>query len=222
MNNNNNKILVVAAHMDDEIIGIGGTILKHIRADDQVNVCYMTDSSTFQYPGNKSKLNRKYEQARRIQEKLGIANLFFLNFPDMKLDTIPIGVMSSKLSEIINKIDPGIVYTNSDSDLNKDHRITNEATLVATRPTCSNVSKIYAYEVLSSTEWGIKTFEPNVYVDITDTLEEKLNAVSQYEDEVREFPHPRSLEGMRYLARARGMTVCHEYAEALKLIREVR
>ncbi len=216
------KVLVIGAHMDDEVLGCGGTILKHIKNKDKVYACFMTDSSSTQYVGDLKKLKIKYEQAREVQKLLKIKDIFFLDFPDMKLDTIPIAEVSKKLSEVVNKIKPDIVYTHCKNDLNKDHRITFEATLVATRPASSTVKKILSYEILSSTELGLAEFKPTTYVEINNFIRQKKIAFLKYKDEIRQYPNPRSTQAIEILARKRGLEIGKTHAEAFELIRDIK
>jgi LmbE family N-acetylglucosaminyl deacetylase len=216
------KVLVISAHMDDEILGVGGTMLKHSFNGDEVSICYVTDSSSTQYEGDEEKLRAKYKQAEEVRVIVGAKNISFLDFPDMKLDTVSISKLAGAISKKVNEIDPDIVYMHSNKDLNRDHRICHEATLIACRPLSSNVKELYAYEVLSSTEWNSEHFKPTMFVDITGFLKEKQRAMSVYKDELREYPHPRSIEGLQKLAEVRGMTIGKTFAEAFEVIRKIK
>lgn len=217
------RVLVIAAHMDDEVLGVGGTISKHKNMGDLVSVCYVTDSSTCQYDGDEEKLNLKYDESKRVKAVLGIDEQFWLDFPDMKLDTVTISEIAKGLSGIVEKLDPTIIYTHASGDLNKDHRLIHEASLIAARPISSSVFKIYNYEVPSSTEWGLTKFNPNTYSVLSEkNLEKKMKALEQYTLELRDPPHPRSLEGIKILAQHRGMAINKEYAEAFELVRYIR
>jgi len=218
------KVLVMAAHMDDETLGCGGAIARHAADGDEVHVCFMTDSSTTQYAGDEAKLRPKYEQAKEVASILGIAQLHHLDFPDMKLDTVPIPDLASSVSAIARTVEPEIVYTHHPGDRNKDHALTYEATMVAARPRPGqSIRRVLSYEVLSSTEWGDRhlPFVPNCYVDIEAWLDAKLQAMGCYTDELRDPPHPRSLEGVRVHARDRGMSVGLEYAEAFCIVYDI-
>jgi len=212
------NILVIGSHFDDEVLGVGGTIAKHISNGDSVHVLILTDSSSTQYPGNSDIAGRKTSEAKEANQYLGSV-LHIESFPDMKLDTIPQCELASCISGYIDLIQPEIVYTHSKNDLNKDHRMTYEASMVACRP-MSGVKKILCYEVLSSTEWG-EGFKPNYYVDITEFMTMKCQAVLKYDTEMRESPHPRSYLSMTSLARHRGTNICVPFAEAFELVREV-
>jgi len=213
------NILVIGSHFDDEVLGCGGTIAKHIFNGDNVHVLILTDSSSTQYPGNSDIAGRKTREAREANRCLGSV-LHIESFPDMRLDTVPQCELASCISGYIERIKPEIVYTHSKNDLNKDHRMTYEASVVACRP-MSGVKKILCYEVLSSTEWG-EGFKPNYYVDITKFIGIKKGAMSEHKTELKEWPHPRSEIGLLYLASYRGSNICVPYAEAFELIREVK
>ncbi len=217
-------VLVVAAHMDDEALGCGGAIARHAANGDEVHACYMTDSSTSQYVGDDSKLSAKYEQAKEVADILGLSQLHHLDFPDMRLDSVPIPDLASGVAEVTRAIAPEIVYTHHPGDRNKDHSLTYEATLVAARPyPGQTIRRVLTYEVLSSTEWGEQhlPFIPNCFVEIGDWIEAKIRAMGCYVDELRDPPHPRSLEGIRIHARDRGMSAGLEYAEAFCIVYDI-
>ena len=218
-------VLVVAAHMDDEALGCGGTIARHAADGDAVHVVFMTDSSTTQYAGDATKLRRKYDEAARVAEILGIEELHFLDFPDMKLDTVPIAELAGAVAGVARQIQPTVVYTHHPGDRNKDHPLAYEATMVAARPQPGNsIKRVLAYEVLSSTEWGELhvPFVPNHFVDISGHVDAKVAAMQCYSDELRDPPHPRSLEAIRVRARDRGMSVGLEAAEAFRVLLDIR
>ncbi len=215
------RILVMAPHPDDEVLGCGGTIARHVQNGDEVYLCIVTRA----YPPKWSEefLERRPLEIKRSNEILGIKKTFFLNFPTVKLDTLPQVELNDKISSVVEKIRPDIAYIPHRGDLNRDHRLVFEASLVALRPKERKIKRILAYEVLSETEWGqpLAPFHPNVYVDITGTLPLKLEAMKAYSSEVKEFPHPRSLEAITSLAIKRGSEACLERAEAFQLIREI-
>jgi len=139
---------------------------------------------------------------------------------DQRLDTVPFLDIVCKIEKMVKRLKPDTVYSHNINDLNLDHQIVARATLTVCRPLSSSVKAIYSYEVLSSTEWGFG-FTPNTYQDITPYFDEKLKLLEKYKAELREFPHPRSLEGAEVLAKYRGMQVGVKYAEAFMLIRGV-
>lgn len=198
------KILVISPHPDDEVLGAGGTISRHTQKGDEVYLCIVTKA----YPPDWSEdyiIERKKEVVK-VRDELKIKKVYFLELPTVKLDTFPQKELNDRIREKIDEIKPEVVYTTHGGDINKDHRIVFEATLTATRPMLgSPVKKLLSYETLSSTEWTFGTmghsFIPNVYVDITETLEHKINAMALYASELREYPHPRSLEMISILAK---------------------
>ena len=222
------KILVVAAHPDDEILGCGGTIAKHIAEKHEVYILILSKgvSSRFSEESKKEQIEKKelFEQAKKAAKELGIhnENLIFGSFPDNKFDSVPLLNIVKFIETNLEEINPDIIYTHYKNDLNIDHRRTYMATITATRPfTKYNVKKILSFEVLSSTEcaFGMSTFSPNVYVDIEKYIDKKINAFRHYKNEIREYPHPRSIEGIEILARRRGLESGLKFAEAFKVVR---
>lgn len=215
-------VLVIAAHPDDEVLGVGGTMIKHVSSGDNVYVYIVTDGSSTQYEGNSKILEKKKEEAKKANFKLGVKEIIFGNLPDMKLDTIPHVQINKEISKVIEKIKPQIVYTHHYGDLNKDHQEVYKSTLVACRPYNSSVKELYLYEILSSSEWGEMSsqIKPMLFQKLTkDELELKIEAMKEYESELRDYPHPRSLEGIINLSKFRGQMISKEYAEAFEIVR---
>ena len=205
-----NNVLVVAAHPDDEILGCGGTIAYHSSRGDTVRVLFITDgiSSRDEFTG----IKRRREACRRACHTVGANIPVFLDFPDNKLDTVPLLEVTKQIEQQIADCPPNIVYTHFAGDLNIDHSIVHRAVITACRPQPGfPVKEIYSFEVPSATGWLPSTakgqFEPNVLVDISNFLEKKLDALREYDDEMRPFPHSRSYENLEHLARYRGATV---------------
>lgn len=168
---------------------------------------------------------RKEAEARAAAQVLGVplANLRFVGLPDMKLDTVETTALNRSIEAAVRSIRPSIVYTHSASDINRDHRLVHEASLVACRPySAPFVEALYAYFAPSATEWGITPFEPNHFVDISDLMETKIGALNAYGSEVRQAPHPRSPEALRAIFGSFGTMVGCRYAEAFRLVRSVR
>lgn len=218
------NILVIAAHPDDEILGVGGVIAKHVSEGDSVFICILSEGATARYSSENVTTLKEY--ATHASEILGVEKLYFSSMPDQKLDTLPLLEVTQKIEQYIRDINPHIIYTHHSGDINKDHRIVFDATMVAARPTPDNrVKKIYCYETPSSTEWGpssIKPFKPNVYVDIEKFIDIKLKAMEAYISELRNYPHPRSIEALRIISQYRGIEVGLRNAEAFMLMRELR
>ena len=219
----NKNILVVAAHPDDEVIGAGGTIAAHAAKGDAVFIAILADGATVQFPDEPDKISLKQEQARKAAEMLGAKEVFFGMFPDQRLDVVPLLEVNQFVEEIARKVQPQIIYTHHFADLNGDHRIAYEAAAVAARPfSLPSFERLMCYAVDTLTHAGQGTPGFNVYSDISDTIELKLKAMQVYETEVRAYPHPRSLEALRYSAQRNGAMVGLGAAEVFQSILEVR
>jgi LmbE family N-acetylglucosaminyl deacetylase len=214
------RVLVISAHPDDEVIGAGGAILRHVERGDEVWWCVVTQGYTPQWP--QETLDRARRQVDEVRDFLGIHRVELLGFPTVRLNTVPYAELTSALQRVVDEARPEVVYTTPGGDVNLDHRIVYEATLVATRPLPgSPVRRVLCYEIGTTVRYGIRELEPNVFVDITPYLERKVQAMALYQTELREPPHPRSLEGLRIIARERGLSVGVHAAEAFHLVREV-
>jgi len=218
------KILVVAAHPDDEVLGCGGTIARHVDEGDEVHVIFMADGVTSRNTLAEEDLRVRNKAAYESCEILGAQSPQFLGFPDNKMDTVALLDVVQELEKVMDKIQPSIIYTHHDADLNVDHRIAHQAVLTACRPQPENcVNEIYSFEVLSSTEWvspsAKNTFIPNRFVDISKVIERKIKALNAYADEMRDYPHCRSLETVELLAKYRGSTMGMKAAESFKIER---
>lgn len=216
------KILIIAPHLDDEVLGCGGTIVKHSKRGDEVYLCIVTKAYTPDW--SEEYLEKRKKELEATNGILGIKKTYSLGFPTVKLDTISQKELIRAIVEVINKVGPEVVYFPHGGDVNKDHRLVFEATLVATRPAVdSSIKKLLCYETLSETEWGrgFSDFIPNLYEDIDKEFETKLKAMNVYQSEVREFPHPRSLKGISVLAEKRGSEAGLLKAEAFVLIRQI-
>jgi len=221
------KILVIAAHFDDEVYGCGGTIAKLANAGHEVHVCVLTDSCSTQYKEHADEMiAQKIAESREVNGILGIKRTHAFDFPDMQLDTVPHVELNKAIEQCITEFKPEVVYTHHGGDVNKDHRLAFESTMVAVRPLeGSCVKRVLCYEVPSSTEWAApipgNTFIPNVFVDIWDVLMNKVDAIDTYRSELRKSPHPRSIDNVVYQAHYRGASVGLKAAESFMLIREV-
>ena len=206
------KVLVVASHPDDEVLGCGGTIAKHVQAGDEVNVVIMTEGR------EGSNIKKAAKEAAQI---LGVQTVWLHTYPDNKMDTTSLLGVAQQIEHYVELLRPELVYTHHAGDLNIDHRITHQAVMTACRPLpgCS-VKTVLCFEVPSSTEWG-QGFAPDWFVDVTKVWKKKQDALVAYESEMREIPHPRSYEGVRYLAQWRGATVGVQAAEAFMLARRI-
>ncbi len=223
-------ILVVAAHPDDEVLGCGGTILRHAAEGERVAVSFMAQGMMSRVrPGSEDageeRVGRLREDTRKAAAFLGIEDLVFFDFPDNRMDGVDLLDVVQAVESCLERFDPRIVYTHHEGDLNVDHGVVARAVVTATRPQPDQrVEEVYAFEVLSSTEWAFGTgrdFRPNCFVDIEKQLERKIEAMSLYETETRRFPYPRSPDAMRHQARLRGSQSGLEAAEAFQLIRRI-
>jgi len=215
------QVLVIAPHPDDETIGAGGTIARHVAGGDEVSLCVVTQGYSPPWPADiVETARRQVEAARKV---LGTKRVFFLGFPTVKLNTVPNADLTGALQKVVDEIRPEVVYTPSASDVNQDHRIVFEATLVACRPLPGGIVKrVLCYETVYSSRYGHEPFAPNVFVDIEPFLGKKLEAMKCYETELREPPHPRSLAGLELIARERGLSVGLKAAECFQLVREIQ
>ena len=219
-------VLVVAAHPDDETFGVGGTIARYSEQGNEVWVCILTEGVTSRH----QHIELRKECASKACQVLGVRKVVFGDLPDQRLDALPLIDVIRPIQECVNELKPDIVFTHFKGDVNQDHRIAFQATMVATRPFGDNtVRRLLCYETPSSTEWAApftgSVFAPNVFVDISATLGKKIRAMEMYANtyisEVKAYPHPRSCEAVKLYARRWGVTVGLEAAEALMLVREL-
>lgn len=219
-------VLVVVAHTDDEALGCGGTIARHVARNDAVYAVFLADGVTSRPYASTVELDERNAAARKAQHILGIQHTYMLGFPDQRTDSVPFLEIVKALEDVFQDVQPEVVYTHHSGDLNIDHRITHQAVMTACRPVPGAcVKQIYAFEVLSSTEWntpGIAPFVPNVFVDITDYLAIKMEALAAYELEMRSEPHSRSLINAKRLAEFRGSCIGIKAAEGLSLVRSIQ
>lgn len=223
------SVLCIAAHPDDEVLGVGGTLARHAASGEEVHVCILSDGVTSRYDdpdAAEDEIQRRQSRAQTACDKLG-ATVSLHGFPDNSFDTVPLLDLVQTIEEEIRQHRPNIVYTHHYGDLNIDHELTCRATVTATRPLAnSTVDRVLAYETLSASEWSVpdpsNAFQPTTFVDIGDTLESKLDALSVYERELREAPHPRTEETVRNNAEVWGAKAGVPAAEPFELLREVR
>lgn len=182
------KILINVPHPDDEVLGCVGTISKNFKLGNEIYVCIITEAYTPDWSEEFIK-NRQIE-IEECKKILGIKKYFFLKYPTVKIDTFPQKDLNTRLAKIINEIMSDVLYIPFKGDLNKDHRLIFEASLVASRLINHKIKRILSYEILSETDWGsaIEPFFPNVYVDISDTIDLKINAMKAYKSELKQYP----------------------------------
>jgi LmbE family N-acetylglucosaminyl deacetylase len=225
------RILVIAAHPDDEVLGCGGTIARLGREGHEIYVAILGEGITARYDHreqvNTSSVEALHARSRQVGEMLGAKDVFIHNLPDNRFDTVPLLDVIKIIEDLVARFTPKVIYTHHGGDLNIDHIAVHRAVLTATRPIPGqSVREIYAFEVPSSTEWSFQRFEPsfraNVFVDIAGTLHTKVQALALYETEARQFPHPRSPDALEAIARRWGSVVGCQAAEAFELIRAIR
>ncbi len=216
------KIIVISSHPDDEAFGLGGTLYLHKKNGDKILVLIFTDGESARNV-SKTKILRRRKQAKAACSILGVNEVKFLNYPDQMLDTYPLVKLSKDIEKVLKSWNADTVYTHFWGDVNQDHRKVFEATMIACRPIPkSKIRRLLCYESPSSTEWNFAEprFAPNLFVDIKNGIKKKMQAVQVYKEELRETPHPRSLESIKNRARYWGSTVGVEYAEAFIIIRQ--
>lgn len=223
------KILVVAAHPDDEVLGSGATVSRLVKEGREAYTLILGEGITSR--DEKRDIKKRFgeikelkEQIQKANEIIGIKKVFIEKFPDNRFDTVSFLDIVKTIEKVKNKIKPDVIFTHYENDLNIDHQITYKAVLIATRPVVDEtVKEIYSFEILSSTEWNYPlTFSPNVYFDISETIKIKQKAMSEYKSELRDYPHPRSLEGIKNNAKLWGVKVGLDYAEAFKCVRIIK
>ena len=219
-------VVCVAAHPDDEVLGVGGTLIRHARSGDRVEIVILSD-------GESAKTDPALRDAERTakpaewadREGCSIRRIFDL--PDQRFDTVPMVEIASLLTGELKALDADVVYTHHPGDLNHDHRITAQAVLVALRPMHAGgrSPSVFAFETPSSTDQAPNaepfSFLPNHFVVLDDVLEDKMNALEVYENELGAPPHPRSRESIRALAAKRGAECGASAAEAFVTLRSV-
>uniref|UniRef100_A0A6M3IXF3 Putative N-acetylglucosaminylphosphatidylinositol de-N-acetylase n=1 Tax=viral metagenome TaxID=1070528 RepID=A0A6M3IXF3_9ZZZZ len=204
------KTLIIASHPDDEILGCGGTTLKLMKKQQIYSLVLNQggrDKSIF---------------TNKVSDFMGFTKSYQLDFPDNRFDTVPLADIIKAVEGVKNEVKPDAIFTHFEHDLNKDHQLTFQAVLTATRPMRGEtVKELYSFEIPSSTEWKFpNVFAPNVFIDISDTIEKKIKAFGMYGSEVRPYPHPRSPEAMRIIAKRWGILSGLKCAEAFYLVRK--
>ena len=224
-----NKILIVVAHPDDEVLGCGGTITRLNKEGYELYTLILGEGITSRDDvRNKGKRQEEIDtlrqQGNNANKILGVKEVFFFGFPDNRFDTIPFLDIVKTIEKVKKEIKPNIVFTHYEKDLNIDHQITYKAVITATRPLREEtVKEVYAFEIPSSTEWSYPlSFSPNVFYNISETMNIKLKALEEYKSEVKEYPHPRSLEAVELTAKNWGIKVGLNYAEAFKCVRIIK
>jgi len=222
------NILIIAPHADDEILGCGGVISRYIHEGNSVYIAVMTNAN-IGAPSLFSNTDIKNIRAEALSahKLLNVTNTFFFDFPAPRLETHPSYEITQAISALINEKKIDTLFIPHKGDIHKDHGVIYHAALVAARPINDfTVIDVFSYETLSETEWaspfGNDAFIPNVFIDISKYLESKLKAMSCFCSQLKQAPHPRSLEIIESLAKFRGSTVGCKYAEAFMLVRSIK
>lgn len=224
------KILVIAAHPDDEFLGCGGTLLNYKKKGYEIKSVFLADGETSRSGIIKKKklILEREEQAKKIAKKCNFIKPVFNRLPDNKLDTVPILKIVKSIEKEIVRFKPEIIFTHFESDLNIDHQLVNKAVVTATRPLSKTfVQRIYCFETPSSTEFNFtrkqkNLFNPNLFVDVSKFIDKKIELLKIYKNELRPWPHSRSLRSIKNLALYRGSQIGVKFAEAFVVLREVR
>ncbi len=225
----NNSVLILAAHPDDEVLGCGGTIAKLAMQGARIHVAFLADGVLSRYgkiEEQKNEITARRAAAKMACDILGVKSLSFEDMPDNRMDTVALLDIVKVIEVLLTQHQPNMIFTHHAGDVNIDHRRTHEATVVACRPQIgSTVKTLLSFEVPSSTEWQLSgsapAFVPNWFVDISETIDRKLYALEVYANELRDWPHPRSKEGVGHLAHWRGAMVGVDAAEAFILGRQL-
>ncbi len=219
------KILCLAAHPDDEVLGCGATLAKHSKNGDQVQVVIAAEGLTSRDSSTQAaELEKLKNKAVSANTLLGVEKVHFLTLPDNRMDSVDLLDVVKSVEEIVYQFKPDVIYTHFHGDLNVDHQILNRAVLTCCRPQPQfSVKEIYAFEVLSATHWNPgdvdNQFVPNYFVNTEDFMAKKIEALKIYESEMRAFPHARSIEAIQSLAQWRGSLVGYKAAEAFEILR---
>jgi len=223
------KIMIVAAHPDDEVLGCGGTVARLSMEGSDIYTIILGEGVTSRdwkrdLPKRKNEIAELKKQAESANKVLGVKKVYMFDFPDNRFDTVPLLDIIKTVEEIKDDIKPDIVFTHHLGDLNIDHQITYKAVMTACRPAIGeSVKEIYSFEIPSSTEWNapssLSYFMPDYFVDVNRSLETKINALKEYKTELRDFSHPRSLKAVELNAKQWGVKMGFEAAEAFKVIR---
>jgi len=211
------KVLILAAHPDDETLGCGGVIKKFSQENNYIKLITFTDGES----SRNNKNNNRNTLLDRVCIKLGINEYIYGNFPDNKLDSIPLLDVCKFIEKNIDFI-PDLIFTHHRNCNNIDHQIVYKATITSFRPQFGNKVKILSYFVPSSTDYNpFNNFNGNVYYDIKDTIQNKIETLSIYDKEMRKYPHTRSYENIKNLSKVWGSEVGLEYVEKFELVREI-
>ena len=223
------QVLIVAAHPDDEVLGMGGTAARHVADGDRVHTLILAEGATSRYLTVHEEAAAEVETLRKAAEAasniIGSSPPIFAGLPDNRLDSVDLLDLVKVTENVIEKVRPTILYTHHRGDLNVDHELAARAVLTACRPLAvSSVTSIFGFETVSNTEWhapGENVFDLNYFVEISPFMKQKMEALRCYDHEMRAFPHPRSYEAVEALAKWRGAIGGMRAAEAFVVVRQL-
>jgi LmbE family N-acetylglucosaminyl deacetylase len=223
------SILCVVAHPDDEVLGVGGTLARHAADGDEVHICILSDGVTSRYDETDAadaEIKQRRQRAQQAADTLG-ATVSLHGFPDNSFDTVPLLDIVQTIEAEIAEHEPDTVYTHHYGDLNVDHELSCRATITATRPLAkSDIKRVLAFETLSASEWSVPSpdnaFQPTSFVNVSDYLDIKADALSVYQRELRDPPHPRTVDTVVKNAEVWGSKAGVSAAEPFEVLREVR
>lgn len=225
----NKKILIVAAHPDDEVLGCFGTVARLIKEGYEAYTLILGEGKTSRdeqrvVENKQDEIEILNNEIQKANDVIDIKKVFVESFPDNRFDSVDLLDIIKVISKVKDEVKPDVIFTHYENDLNIDHQITYKAVITATRPMEDEcVKEIYSFEILSSTEWNYPlSFSPDTYFDISDTLDLKADAMKEYQSELCKYPHPRSLEGIELNAKYQGMRVGKKYVEAFKSVRVLK
>jgi N-acetylglucosamine malate deacetylase 1 len=217
------KIIVIAAHPDDEILGAGGTLLKHKHNGDLLSWLIVTKVSE-EHGFSKQRVLTRQNEIEKVKKMAGFSSIYQLNYPTMSLNSESVNKMIPEISSIFLEFEPEIIYVMNRSDAHSDHRYTFDAVVACTKSfRYPFIKKVLMYECISETEFAPplpeKAFIPNYFVDISDFFDKKIEIMQVYESEMGEHPFPRSIENIKSLAVFRGASVGVKYAESFQIVK---
>jgi len=221
-----NKVLVIAVHPDDETLACGGTLLKHKSNNDKIHWLIATDikeSEGFK----KSTVEKRKNEINKVENLFNFDSVSKLGLSTTKVDDYSMNSLIEKISSVINKIRPDIIYLPFKGDIHTDHKKIFNAAYSCTKSfRYPFIKKIYMMETLSETDFSLnikdESFMPNTFVDISDFMDKKIEIMNLYDGELGDHPFPRSVKNIKALATYRGATAGCDYAESFMLIKEIK
>jgi LmbE family N-acetylglucosaminyl deacetylase len=227
---NKEKILIVVAHPDDEVLGCGGYLSKYKNLK-EFKILFIGEGTSCRFLKNKFNIKMKHEITKRQKQSiqslkyLGIKNYEYHNLPCGRFNTIDIIDINKIIEKNIQKFKPNIIFTHNANDCNNDHRIVNRSVMMASRPVINNkyLKDIITFEIISSTEWNFESqFSPNYFETLSEkNLMDKIKAFNFYKSEIQSGKMPRTNDGLKTLAKYRGKIISTTYAESFQIIRKI-